>query len=121
MKSKVITYSDVQLKLIKEFNCSTRASVVSKKQNDKITTHDVLIIIERQNKKCFYCNCSLKHKEYQIDHFYPKSIGGKTVIDNLVATCKWCNTMKNALDGHAFILKCKVIVENNHLNKLINN
>ncbi len=116
MKSKVIIYNSAQLNIINEFNCATRALVVNKKQNDKITTHDVLTIIERQNKKCFYCNSPLINKNYQIDHFYPKSMGGKTVIQNLVATCRWCNTMKNALDGHAFIAKCKVIVENNHLN-----
>lgn len=40
-------------------------------------------------------------------------MGGKNKIDNLAPTCKWCNTMKNALDGNAFIEKCKKIVDKN--------
>jgi 5-methylcytosine-specific restriction endonuclease McrA len=117
--SKLLNYSPLQKELLSKYNCRKRAINVNNKQDCKISADDILVIIERQNRKCFYCNSYLDPKYYQIDHFYPKSMGGKTIITNLVATCRWCNTMKNALDGHAFIKKCKCIVENNHLAQML--
>jgi len=114
-KVNILKYSIIQQNLLFEYDCKKRAKAVNHNQDCKICSDDILIIIERQNKRCFYCNSYLDPKKYQIDHFYPKSMGGKTVLTNLVATCRWCNTMKNALDGHAFINKCKLIVKNNHI------
>jgi len=103
-------------KLIRIYNCDSRAYSSNKRFEDKINPVDVLYTLQKFNFKCFYCKDKID-KNWQLDHFYPRANGGKNVIDNLVPCCKWCNTMKNALDGIAFINKCKNILENNWFNQ----
>ena len=116
-----IIYSKSDDRLLKIYNCAKRANYANKRFEDNITQHDVLLAIKRFNVRCGYCSKSLKSKHWQLDHFYPKVLGGKNKHENLVPCCRWCNTMKNALDGHSFILLCKNVVENNQINKLIKN
>ena len=48
----------------------------------------------RDGFKCQYCNRTFNHKSLTIDHFLPKSKGGKGTWTNLVAACKPCNYSK---------------------------
>jgi len=103
--------------LIRQFKCYSKANTANKRFEDKITKEDVLFALKLNDKKCFYCNDLISFKYWELDHFNPRANGGLNRRDNLVACCKWCNTMKNALDGNAFINKCFNIVNNNFFKK----
>lgn len=63
---------------------------------------DLAKLFEKQNGKCFYCKCKLKHDWLQVDHVVPLSRGGKNTLDNIVLTCKDCNNLKNTKTGEEF-------------------
>jgi 5-methylcytosine-specific restriction endonuclease McrA len=48
----------------------------------------------RDEFTCQYCGC--KGKDLTFDHVLPKSRGGKTRWDNVVAACQACNLKKAA-------------------------
>ncbi|MCR9062468.1 MAG: HNH endonuclease [Cytophagales bacterium] len=48
-------------------------------------------ILKRDGHQCVYCGAK---RELTLDHVMPKSRGGKTNWDNLVAACKRCNGTK---------------------------
>lgn len=54
------------------------------------------------NCKCAYCECKLQRTDSycEIEHFYPKSIYPKKVLewDNLLPSCKRCNISKSDHD-----------------------
>lgn len=51
-----------------------------------------LEVLIRDNYQCVYCG----REATEADHVYPKALGGKDSIDNLVAACKECNGGKGA-------------------------
>lgn len=99
--------------IIRQYGCYRKANSANKRFTDKITKEDVLFSLKLNNLNCFYCNEKISFKYWELDHFEPRANGGLNVRNNLVACCKWCNTMKNALDGNAFINKCFNVVNNN--------
>lgn len=99
--------------LLRQFKCQTKANSANKRFDDKITKYDVLFSLKLNDFKCFYCNDKIDFKYWELDHFYSRAMFGKNEKSNLVACCKWCNTMKNALDGNSFLAKCSQILENN--------
>ena len=99
--------------LIRQFKCDSRARTANKRFEDKIDKFDVLFALKLNDFKCFYCNDKIDFKSWELDHFNPRAMKGLNKRENLVACCKWCNTMKNALDGHSFINKCSEILCNN--------
>jgi len=113
----ILIYSKHQLWLIKTYKCISKVKSANKRFEDKICVHDVLTTLEKYKFKCFYCNETLKAKTWQLDHFYSRAMSGKNTFKNICPTCKWCNQMKNALDGNAFIRKCKLISEGNFFDK----
>lgn len=115
----VIIYSNSQLRNIRLYKCLSKVASANKRFEDKITVYDVITTLEKFNFKCFYCNDALHYPTWQLDHFYSRAMGGKNKIDNLCSACKWCNQMKNALDGHAFIDKCKKISGNNFFDSVV--
>jgi len=117
-ESKVIFYSTHDHWLIKTYKLIAKSRTANARFQDKITKHDLLCLILKYDRKCFYCYDKLDPKKWQLDHFYSRAMGGKNVVDNLVPACKWCNQMKSALDGHAFIHKAKKISQNNFFDKL---
>ena len=53
---------------------------------------------DRQQGKCYYCQCSLggyKEPTWHADHVVPLSRGGSNSIDNIVAACINCNLRKH--------------------------
>ncbi|MBU1023745.1 HNH endonuclease [bacterium] len=49
-------------------------------------------ILTRDNNTCQYCNSQEKHMT--VDHVIPKHNGGQTVWENLVCSCRACNSKK---------------------------
>lgn len=97
----------------KQYKCLNKACTANSRFEDKVTTIDILNLLERFNYKCLYCGDKLKPEKWQLDHFYSRSMGGKNVLGNLAPSCKWCNLSKSALDGYAYIAKCKKVAEFN--------
>lgn len=106
-------YTKDDLLKIKLFRCDYRASYANRRFPHKISCNDVLNTLKRFDFRCAYCSDKLNHNKWQLDHYYSKAMGGLNKVNNLAPTCKWCNTMKNTLDGSAFIEKCKKIVGSN--------
>lgn len=48
-------------------------------------------IFKRDGHRCQYCGT---HEDLTLDHVLPKSRGGKSSWDNLVAACRRCNARK---------------------------
>jgi 5-methylcytosine-specific restriction endonuclease McrA len=71
---------------------------VNRKQR-RATEEQRLLTYELQNGKCAICNRELE-ESFHVDHIYPYSAGGETVLGNLQALCQTCNLRKGAkLDG----------------------
>ena len=51
----------------------------------------------RDHAECQYCGCQLTVKEITFEHVQPKSKGGPTTWDNIVAACTKCNSAKGDL------------------------
>jgi len=112
-----IIYTKLDDGHLKIYKCQAKANSANKRFDDKITKSDVLNSLKRFDFKCGYCFKPIPTKHWQLDHFNPKANGGKNTHDNLVPCCRWCNTMKNALDGWAFIHKCKQISTDNQMER----
>ena len=54
------------------------------------------------NDKCYYCGAELTKKNRTLDHLYPRSLGGVSITDNLVPSCKLCNQNKKDMTYHQF-------------------
>jgi 5-methylcytosine-specific restriction endonuclease McrA len=52
-------------------------------------------ILARDQYTCCYCGCKLTIKNGNRDHVIPLSRGGPNKPNNIVATCKSCNTKKS--------------------------
>jgi DNA-directed RNA polymerase subunit RPC12/RpoP len=52
--------------------------------------------IERARGICEYCKNQqeLMVEEFEVDHIYPKALGGPTTLDNLALACPHCNGKK---------------------------
>jgi 5-methylcytosine-specific restriction endonuclease McrA len=48
----------------------------------------------RDHFKCQYCYVDVDMDSSTIDHIIPKSAGGKTTWENVVTSCKTCNSNK---------------------------
>ena len=68
-------------------------------------------VLEKTRGKCFYCECELPadrhdydwdgkivvtYRQWDVDHVQPVCKGGSNHIDNLVPSCKRCNSKKGA-------------------------
>jgi len=62
-------------------------------------------ILKREDHKCFYCLRELQRNDFYLDHLVPRTQGGQNYKSNLVASCRTCNTKKNALEPEKFLLQ----------------
>jgi 5-methylcytosine-specific restriction endonuclease McrA len=53
-------------------------------------------IILRDSSTCQYCQRKMLPKDLTLDHVTPRSRGGETAWDNLVASCFRCNNRKGS-------------------------
>ena len=65
---------------------------------------------------CQYCRNSFKVEELTFDHVIPKSRGGQTSWENVVTSCRKCNTLKGnkPLKKTQFDLKSHPYTPNNY-------
>ena len=65
---------------------------------DKVPSKEVKFnrynIFKRDRSECQYCMKAFPRNELTIDHVHPKSLGGKTVWENVVCCCIKCNRRK---------------------------
>ena len=54
----------------------------------------------RDQWTCQYCGNKFKTKDLTFDHVIPRSRGGRTSWDNIVAACRPCNTKKGSKMPH---------------------
>lgn len=47
--------------------------------------------------QCYYCGKKTAYKNLTMDHVLPLTRGGKSTKDNLVPSCKKCNTAKKSM------------------------
>jgi 5-methylcytosine-specific restriction endonuclease McrA len=57
-------------------------------------------IILRDGSSCQYCRSTLPAKSLTLDHVIPKSRGGESSWENLVACCSLCNNRKGCRTPH---------------------
>lgn len=60
--------------------------------------------------QCYYCQQIVTFKELTMDHLVPLTRGGRSTRDNLVPSCKACNTLKKnmlPLEWEAYLESCK--------------
>ena len=76
-------------------------SVAEKEDEEKSERGTALgrILSEAQNAKCFYCESEItfyrkKPHSLEVDHRIPISRGGSDERENLVASCRHCNSLK---------------------------
>ncbi len=49
------------------------------------------------NGLCHYCGKKFTYKQLTMDHLVPLARGGRSTRDNLVPSCKKCNTKKKVM------------------------
>lgn len=47
-----------------------------------------------QEEKCSYCGAEQEITKLEIDHIFPRSLGGGNEIENLTLACRKCNIWK---------------------------
>ena len=50
-------------------------------------------VLERDNYRCVYCG---SEEQLQVDHIWPRKLGGGHDLDNLQTLCRPCNLRKAA-------------------------
>jgi 5-methylcytosine-specific restriction endonuclease McrA len=56
--------------------------------------------------RCHYCGAVVPHMDLTMDHLVPLAMGGRSTRDNIVPSCKDCNTKKRSmmpLEWEAFL------------------
>lgn len=51
-------------------------------------------VMKRDHFRCYYCGRRPPDVELEVDHIYPFSLGGPTILNNLSTTCFDCNRGK---------------------------
>lgn len=46
---------------------------------------------------CHYCGCKVTYQDLTMDHLVPLARGGRSTKENLVPSCKNCNTLKKSM------------------------
>ena len=64
-------------------------------------------VIDRDGKRCVYCDEDLTDGEIHLDHVIPESQGGPTTLNNLQVTCRKCNLAKGVLSEDEFTDKLR--------------
>lgn len=54
-------------------------------------------IYQRDGYCCQYCGKKFSFAQLSFDHVVPKSAGGRTVFENIVAACRKCNSKKDKM------------------------
>jgi 5-methylcytosine-specific restriction endonuclease McrA len=54
------------------------------------------LVADRAGKSCEYCKSQENYapQPFSVEHIYPQSLGGKSLLDNLALSCQGCNNAK---------------------------
>ncbi|QMT41792.1 HNH endonuclease [Kingella oralis] len=74
----------------------------------KTSTQKKIKVAEKCNWRCAYCGCELDLETMCIDHFLPKAKGGSNHLENLMPSCRSCNSTKGTSDLETFRLRVAV-------------
>lgn len=96
-RERYVRDKEKRLLLSKMFS-GKRRKRIKELSDGTINTKSVLLKLETQNNKCYWCNTSIGELTASPDHYIPLAKGGKHSIDNIVLTCLSCNLSKNAKD-----------------------
>lgn len=77
-----------------------------------------LTVYEKYSGKCAYCGDNLSIENMHIDHIYPKALGGSNGINNLNASCIYCNTTKGNKTLEEYRLH--MMIKNSEFSGIIN-
>jgi hypothetical protein len=78
-----------------------------------------LLILERDNRKCFYCDLYVgRGKNLTFNYIVHKSKGGERSVTNLVVCCKKCNVERGKKDFLEFLKSLNLSEED--FNKKVN-
>lgn len=72
------------------------------KRSDQIKPIQKQQMLIDQNHLCYYCQKYIISKTSNVDHKTPLARGGTGDKDNLCATCKECNTLKETMTEMEF-------------------
>jgi hypothetical protein len=61
--------------------------------------------------RCAYCGKEITLKQMQVDHIWPKHVGGKDDFDNLNPSCRQCNHYKRGDNLNQFRITMKTLHE----------
>ena len=64
-------------------------------------------VFARDKYTCQYCGARPARSELNLDHVVPRSMGGKTTWDNVVASCVGCNRRKGGRTPHQARLRLR--------------
>lgn len=69
----------------------------------KTSAQKKIKVAEKCNWRCAYCGCELDLETMCIDHFLPKAKGGSNHLENLMPSCRSCNSTKGTSDLETFL------------------
>lgn len=61
--------------------------------------------------KCAYCGENISYNKMQVDHIYPKYLGGKNELKNYNPSCRQCNFYKSTFTIEGFRNQIKTMTE----------
>lgn len=69
--------------------------------SDDVTPRLRYEILRRDGHRCHYCGLTAAQTTLVIDHVIPRALGGRTVPENLVTSCRRCNAGKSSVPPDA--------------------
>ena len=72
------------------------------KMDGRLNAPSLRNVLVRDKFKCQYCGKGISLRNATRDHVHPLSKGGPNTLDNIVASCKACNGMKDNMSLRAF-------------------
>lgn len=101
---EVIKQTDDPEMYIKDKNGATIKAIVRKntRQVDEWMRWEVW---RRDNFTCVYCG--EKNKAMTVDHILAQELGGETLVNNMVCSCRWCNKQKRNMTIPEWFDYCK--------------
>jgi 5-methylcytosine-specific restriction endonuclease McrA len=114
------TINDRLLAKIQTFHRQGGAGTMCDKKS--FTVQDV-ISKYGDTTKCYLTGIDIniyETKTYEFDHIIPRSRGGQNTLDNLGIASKKANQSKNSMTVDEYINLCKMILENNGYEVILN-
>lgn len=71
-------------------------------------------VLDKCGYRCFYCKSELMLNDSTVDHKQPKCKNGPNTLNNLVASCPWCNKRKGSKSFETYM---KMIGRGNEINR----